>query len=80
MLKSVVCLCMECDGCCVFCLYCDAWSCICCSYMGSMSVLYVGFGYKVRPTTFGCIAMASAVLFILRSRLLLCSAGSGVTE
>ena len=22
-----VCLCMGCDGCCVFCLYCEAWSC-----------------------------------------------------
>ena len=30
------------------------------------------------PTTFGCVAMGSAVLFILRSRLLLYFAGSGV--
>ena len=45
-----------------------------------MCVLYVGFGSKVRPRTFGCAAMGSAVLFILRSRLLLYSAGSGVTE
>ena len=37
MLKYVVCLCKECDGCCVFCLYCDAWSSRC-SCMGSMSV------------------------------------------
>ena len=35
-LKYVVCLCKECDGCCVFCLYCDAWICRC-SCMGSMS-------------------------------------------
>ena len=34
-----------------------------------MSVLYVNFGSKVRPRTFGCVAMGSAVLFILRSRL-----------
>ena len=34
----VVCLCKGCDGCCVFCLYCDTWSCRC-SCMGSMSVL-----------------------------------------
>ena len=27
-----------CDGCCVFCLYCDAWICRC-SCMGGMSVL-----------------------------------------
>ena len=37
VLKYVICLCKGCDGCCVFCLYCDAWSCRC-SYMGSMSV------------------------------------------
>ena len=30
-------LCKVCDGCCVFCLYCDAWNCGC-SCMGSMSV------------------------------------------
>ena len=33
----VVCLCRGCDGCCVFCLYCEAWSCRC-SCMGSVSV------------------------------------------
>ena len=37
VLKYVVCLCMGCDGCCVFCLYCEAWSCRC-SCMGSVSV------------------------------------------
>ena len=35
LLKYVVC--SGCDGCCVLCLYCDAWSCRC-SCMGSMSV------------------------------------------
>ena len=45
-----------------------------------MCVLYVSFGSKVRPRTFGCVAMGSAVLFILRSRLLLYSAGSGVNR
>ena len=45
-----------------------------------MYVLYVTFGSKVRPSTFGCVAMCSAVLFILRSRLLLYSAGSGVNR
>ena len=45
-----------------------------------MCVLYVSFGSKVRPRTFGCIAMGSAVLFILRSRLLLYYAGSGVNR
>ena len=33
VLKYVVC-----DGCCVFCLYCEAWSCRC-SCMGSVSLL-----------------------------------------
>ena len=45
-----------------------------------MCVLYVSFGSKVRPITFGCVAMHSAVLFIFRSRLLLYSAGSGVNR
>ena len=45
-----------------------------------MGVLYVSFGSKLRPRTFGCIAMGSAVLFILTSRLLLYSAGSGVNR
>ena len=45
-----------------------------------MCVLYVSFGSKVRPRTLGCVAMGSAVLFILRSILLLYSTGSGVTE
>ena len=40
-----------------------------------MCVLYVSFGSKVRPRTFGCVAMRNAVLFICRSRLLLYSAG-----
>ena len=37
VLKYVLCLCKGFDGCCGFCLYCDAWSCRC-SCMGSMSV------------------------------------------
>ena len=45
-----------------------------------MCVLYVGFGSKVRPITFGCFAMGSAVLCILRSRLHVYSAGSGVNR
>ena len=32
-----------------------------------MYVLYVSYGSKVRPRTFWCVAMCSAVLFILRS-------------
>ena len=45
-----------------------------------MCVLYVSFGSKVRPRTFGCVAMGSALLFIIRSRLLVFSAGSGVNR
>ena len=45
-----------------------------------MCMLYVSFGSKVRPRIFGCVVMDSAVLFILRSRWLLFSAGSGVNR
>ena len=45
-----------------------------------MCVLYVSFASKVRPRTFACVAMRSAVLFICWSRLLLCSAGSGMNS
>ena len=45
-----------------------------------MCVLYVSFGSKIRPRTFGCVAMRSAVLFLFRSRLFLYSAGSGVNR
>ena len=43
-----------------------------------MRVLYVSVGSKVSPRTLGSIIMASAVLVILSSRLLLYSAGTGV--
>ena len=46
----------------------------------SMCVLHVSFWSKVRPRTFGSVGMGSAVLFMLRSRLLLYSAGSGVNN
>ena len=39
-----------------------------------MCVLYVSFWSKVRDKSLGCVAMGSAVLFILRSRMLLHSA------
>ena len=45
-----------------------------------MYVLYVSFGSKVRPRNFGCVAMRSVVLFILRSILILYSVGSGVNR
>ena len=51
-----------------------------CPEMLGMCVLYVSFWSKVRPSTFGCVTMCSAVLFIFRSRLILYSAGSGVNR
>ena len=51
-----------------------------CTEMLWMCVLYVSFGSKVRPRTFGCVTMGSALLFIVRSRLLVYSAGSGVNR
>ena len=51
-----------------------------CTEMLWMCVLYVSFGSNVRPRTFGCVAMDSALLFIVRSRLLVYSAGSGVNR
>ena len=48
-----------------------------CTEMLWMCVLYVSFGSKVRPRTFGCIAMGSALLCIFRSRYF---AGSGVNR
>ena len=51
-----------------------------CTEMLWMCVLYVSFGSKVRPRTFGCVAIGSALLFIVRSRLLVYSAGYGVNR
>ena len=41
-----------------------------CAEMVWMCVLYVSFGSKVRPRTFGCVAMGSDLLLIVRSRFL----------
>ena len=43
-------------------------------------VLYVSFASRVRPRTLGCVVMGSAVLFILKPRLLLYSTESGVNR
>ena len=48
-----------------------------CTEMLWMCVLYVSFGSKGRPRTIGCIAMDSALLFILR---FIYSARSGVNR
>ena len=51
-----------------------------CTEMLCVCVLYVSFGSDIRPRTFGCVAMGCALLFIVRSRLLVYSAGSGVNR
>ena len=51
-----------------------------CTEMLWMCVLYVSFGSRVRPRTFGCIAMGMALLFIVMSRLLVYSAASGMNR
>ena len=51
-----------------------------CTEMLWMCVLYVSFASKESPNTFGCVAMGSALLFIVRSRLLVYSAGSCVNR
>ena len=43
-------------------------------------MLSVSFRSKVRPRTLVCVVMGSALLFIVRSRLLVYSAGSGVNR
>ena len=45
-----------------------------------MCVLYVSCGSKVKPRTFVCVAKGSAVLLILRSRLLVYAAESRVNR
>ena len=51
-----------------------------CTEMLWMCVLYASFGSKIKHRTFGCVAMGSTLLFILSSRLLVYSAGSGVNR
>ena len=52
------------------CLYCDVVDvCVVCE-----------FGSKVRPRTFECVAMGCALLFIVTSKLLVYSAGTGVNR
>ena len=51
-----------------------------CTEMVWMCVLYVSCESKVRHRACGCVAMGSALLFIVKSRLLVYSAGSGVNR
>ena len=45
-----------------------------------MCVLYVSFGSKVGSIIFGCVVMGSVLLFIVRFRLHVNSAGSDVNR
>ena len=67
MLNYVVCLCKGCDGCCVFCLYCDVWSCrySCIESMCVSSCRYV-FVSCVHP-----VAVPNAAFCMICSLLLL---------
>ena len=51
-----------------------------CTEMLWMCVMYAGFWSEIRPRTLGCGAMGNALLFIVRSRLLLYFAGSSVNR
>ena len=51
-----------------------------CTEMLWLCLLHVSFRSKIRPRTFRCVAMGSALLFIVRSRFLVYSAGSGVNR
>ena len=51
-----------------------------CIKMLCICVMYVSFSSKVKPRTFGCVAMGSTVLLILRSKYLLYSVGSAVNR
>ena len=66
VLKYVVCLCRGCDGCCVFRLYCEAWSCRC-SFLGSVSV----FRYAYVVSCVHPVAVLSAAFCMTCSLLML---------
>ena len=51
-----------------------------CTEMLWMCVIYVCFGSKVRSRTFGRVTIGSELLFIVRSRFLVYSAGPGVNR
>ena len=51
-----------------------------CTEMLWICVLYLSFGSKVKPRTFGCVVMDSALLCMFRCRFLVYSAGSGVNR
>ena len=78
LIGSHECLLLLTPSCCRAFIICSGL-CACTEMLG-ICVLYVSLGPRVRPRTFWCIVMGSAVLFILRFRLLLYSAGCGVNR
>ena len=67
VLRHVVCLCKGCDRCCVFCLYCEAWSCRCwCIGIMSVSSCRCMFVSCVLP-----VAVLNAALCMTCSLLML---------
>ena len=62
---------------CVLCTSCGSSQCC---VLHDLQFVNAGRGCNRRPRTFGCVAMDSALLFIVRSRLLVYSAGSGVNR
>ena len=67
-------------SCCSKCFFMICRGLCACTEMLWMGVLFVSFGSKVRPRTFGCVGMCSKLLFIVRSRLLVYSAGSSMNR
>ena len=51
-----------------------------CTEMLWMCVMDMSAGSKVRPRTYGCVAIGSALSVIVRSRLFVYSVGSGVNR
>ena len=63
LVSSHECLLLFTPSCCSECFY-DLQRCVCvCTEMLWICVLYVSFGSKVRPRTFWCVVMGSALLF-----------------
>ena len=79
LVRSHECLLLFTPFCCSECFY-DCRGLCACTEKFWMCVLYVSYGSKVRPRTFGGVAMGSALLCIFRSRLLVYSEGSGVNR
>ena len=78
VLKYVVCLCSGCDGSCVFCLYCEVWSCrcSCMEVVSGLSCRCCMFVTCVRPLAVlnGAFCMTCSLLMLVED------AGRGTHE